>query len=419
MYVELFLMIRYQRYQLDNGLRVLLHQDRSTPLVAVYLSYFVGTRDEEPGRTGFAHLFEHLMFGGTPRVPVYDEPLQEAGAENNAYTNHDSTNFYTLVPKDNLEVAIALEADRMQHLRITPKALAVQQKVVVEEFKETCLEEPFGDLWHHLGPLVYPQHPYQIPVIGERFEDIEEATLEDVRVFRQRYYQPANAVLSISGNINPKDCLALVKRWFGPIEGRPLDKKVLPKNKKLEGPIRKTLNAEVPYDAIFIAFPMAARLDINYYIDDLLSDILGTGESARLPAQLRKKEHLFSEIDAYITGNMGEGLLLIQGNLAEGISFEQAEEGIWRVLRKLREEGLPPRELQKLKNNVESDLEQSEMSLLNKASSLSFFEMQNKIEEIQLEGQRYQSVSPEQLQQRANEILGPENAVVLRYHSTM
>lgn len=412
-------MIQYQRFQLDNGLRVLLHQDRSTPLVAVYLSYFVGTRDEEPGRTGFAHLFEHLMFGGTPKVPNYDDPLQEAGAENNAYTNHDSTNFYTLIPKDNLEIAIALEADRMQHLRITPKALAVQQKVVVEEFKETCLEEPFGDLWHHLGPLVYPKHPYQIPVIGERFEDIEEATLEDVRVFRQRYYQPANAVLSISGNIEATECLELVKRWFGPIEGRKVDKKALPLNEKPQGPIYKTVEVDVPFDAIFISFPMADRLDINYYVDDLLSDILGTGESARLPSQLRKKEHLFSEVDAYITGSMGEGLLIIQGNLAEGISFEQAEEGIWRVLEELREKGLPPRELQKLKNNVESDLEQSEMSVLNKASSLAFFEMQQRVEEIQLEGQRYQSVRPEQLQQRANEILRPENAVILRYQSTM
>lgn len=410
-------MIQYQRHQLENGLRVVLHQDYSTPLVAVYLSYFVGTRDEEPGRTGFAHLFEHLMFGGTPRVPNYDEPLQEAGAENNANTNHDSTNFYTLVPKDNLEVALALEADRMQHIQITPQALALQQKVVVEEFKETCLEEPFGDLWHHLGPLAYPKHPYRIPVIGERFEDIEQATLEDVRIFRQRYYQPANAVLTIAGNIEAADCLEMVKRWFGPIEGRPVHKKALPANRQPQGPVYKTVEADVPFDALFMAFPMASRLEEAYYVDDLLSDILGTGESARLPAQLRKKERLFSEVDAYITGCMGDGLLFIEGHLAEGVSFEQAEAGVWRVLEDLKTKTLSARELQKLKNNTESDLEQSEMSVLNKASSLSFFEMMGAIEEVQLEGQRYQSIRPEQLQARAAAILCPENALVLRYKS--
>jgi zinc protease len=408
-------MIQYHRFALENGLRVLIHEDQSTPMVAVNICYYVGARDESPERTGFAHLFEHLMFGGTPTVPEFDEPIQEAGGESNAFTNNDITNYYELLPAENLELALWLESDRMQNLRINARTLEVQRKVVVEEFKETCFNEPYGDVWHHLADLAYREHPYRWPTIGKVPEHVSEASLEEVRDFYQRYYAPNNAVLVIAGRVDVAETKQLVKKWFADIPVRTMIERRLPTEPPQQRFQRRVLRGTAPADALYLAFHVPSRVDISYYGVDLLSDVLGNGPSSRLYRRLLKERELFSYIDCYITGTIDPGLLIIEAKPLAGVSLDDARAAIWAELEELKAKGIGPRELTKLQNKVESTLEFSEVSILSKAYNLAFFEILGNAELINQEPHLYRQVNTDLIQRLAQQILVEENCSDVSY----
>lgn len=408
-------MIEYSRFELSNGLRVLVHEDNSTPMVAVNVLYDVGSRDESPDRTGFAHLFEHLMFGGSANIPEFDDPVQMAGGENNAFTNSDYTNFYETLPAENIETAFWLESDRMLSLSFDPKVLEVQQKVVVEEFKETCLNQPYGDAWHLISALAYQQHPYRWPTIGLTPEHIEEATLQDVRDFFFRYYRPNNAILTVAGKTKPEQVKALAEKWFGDIPRGERPARQLPAEPAQQQLNRLVQNSNVPVEALYLAFHMPGRMHPDYYAADLLSDVLCNGQSSRLFRRLLKEEQLFSSIDCYVTGSVDPGLLIIEGKPGDGVSIETCRDAIWRELDLLRNERISEHELEKIKNKVESNLIFSEISILTKASTLAFYELLGDADMINTEGESYQRVSADDIQRMACNMLTRENCNELVY----
>lgn len=408
-------MIQFSRRTLSNGLRVLVHEDPATPLVAVNITYYVGSRDEQADKTGFAHLFEHLMFSGSKHVPDFDDPLQRAGGENNAYTTNDYTTFYEIVPAENLETALYLESDRMLALSINKRSLEVQRKVVLEEFKETCLNEPYGDSWHHLSELMYQQHPYRWPVIGLTPEHVEKASLADVRQFYKSYYHPANAVLSIAGRVSEAEAFALAEKWFADIPASPVPPRALTPEPVQRVPMNKIVRADVPVSAVFLAFRMPARIDTAFYPVDLLSDVLAMGPSSRLYRRLLKEQKIFSSIDAYVTANIDPGLLVIEGRPALGVSVEEGLAAIWRELEDLKRTEIEERELKKIQHRFESTLVFSETSILNKAQNLAFYEILDRAELINEETDIYLRVTPAQMLQTAQDIFQPENSATLIY----
>ncbi len=408
-------MVPFIRHILPNGLRVIVHEDTATPLVAVNITYDVGSRDEHVEKTGFAHLFEHLMFSGSKNAPDFDDPLQRAGGENNAYTTNDHTTFYEMVPAENLETALWLESDRMLALNISRRSLDVQRKVVVEEFKETCLNEPYGDAWHHLSELMYREHPYRWPVIGLVPEHVENATLDDVRAFYKAWYTPNNAVLSIAGNVRPEEAIRLAEKWFGNIPAGPAVKRELPVEPAQEGPRFKEVRGNVPVPAIFLAFRVPARLDPEFYAVDLLSDVLAQGQSSRLYRHLLKERQLFSQIDAYITGNTDPGLMIIEGRPAKGVSNDTALAAIWEELEELKNQPLETRELLKIQHRFESTIVFSETSVMNKAQNLAMYEILDRAELMNEEVDTYLAVTPDDLHQAAINLFRADNSATLIY----
>lgn len=408
-------MIEFSRFELDNGLRVLVHEDHSTPMAAVNVLYNVGARDESPDKTGFAHLFEHLMFGGSANIPDFDDPIQRAGGENNAFTNNDITNFYDILPSQNLEVAFWLESDRMLSLNFDEKVLEVQRKVVVEEFKETCLNEPYGDVWHHIADMAYKEHPYRWPTIGKVPKHVEEATMDDVKTFYYKYYRPNNAILVVAGDVTVEEVKLLAQKWFGDIPKGNVPRRNIP-NEPPQRKFEQRINqASVPIDALYLAFHMPSRTHKDFYATDLLSDILCNGQSSRLYRKLLKEEQLFSSIDCYITGNIDPGLLIIEGKPAKGISLEKAEAVIWEELEQLKTTPIPELELQKVKNKIESTLVFSEMNILNKAINLAFFELLGDAHLINKEVALYQEVMPLDIHRMANQVFTKDNCSELYY----
>jgi predicted Zn-dependent peptidase len=408
-------MVEFSRRILSNGLRVLVHEDASTPLVAVNVSYYVGSRDENPDKTGFAHLFEHLMFAGSKNVPDFDDPLQRAGGENNAFTTNDYTTFYEILPAENLETALYLESDRMVALSINKKSLDVQRKVVVEEFKETCLNEPYGDNWHHLSEMMFHKHPYRWPVIGLAPEHVENATIDDVRHFYRSWYNPSNAVLSIAGKLNQEEAFALAEKWFGSIPAGETPVRNLPPEPTQKKPVRKVVKADVPVPAIYLAFRTPARTDHAFYAVDLLSDVLALGPSSRLFRRLLKEQKLFSTIDAYVTANLDPGLLVIEGRPSEGITVEKALEAVWAELNQLKNEAIDERELKKIQHRFESTLVFSETSVLNKAQNLAYYELLDRAELMNEETDIYLGISAQEMHQAAKELFREENSATLIY----
>jgi zinc protease len=408
-------MINYHRFTLENGLRVLVHEDDSTPMVAMNVLYNVGSRDESPERTGFAHLFEHLMFGGSLNVPNFDTPIQLAGGENNAFTNSDITNFYNILPSENLETAFWLESDRMFSLNFSETSLDKQRKVVVEEFKETCLNEPYGDVWHHLMDLTYKQHPYRWPTIGLVPEHVEQATLKDVENFFYKFYRPNNAIIVIAGNCNLEQVETLTKKWFNEVPKGDVPTRNLPQEPAQQEFRKKTHESAVPLDALHFAFHIPDRLSPDYYTIDLISDILCNGQSSRLYRKLLKNEELFSDIDCYITGTIDAGLLIIEGKPAEGVTMETAEAAIWHELALLKNKKLSDTELQKIKNKAESTLIFSELNILTKAMNLAYFELLGNVDLINEEAEIYQTITAEAIQEQAHKIFTKENCSVLIY----
>jgi len=408
-------MTNFTRRTLPNGLRVLVHEDHSTPLVAVNVSYYVGSRDEHPEKTGFAHLFEHLMFAGSKNAPDFDDPLQRAGGENNAYTTNDYTTFYEIVPAENLETALWLESDRMLALSINKRSLDVQRKVVVEEFKETCLNEPYGDSWHHLSELMFQHHPYRWPVIGLAPDHVENATIDDVRSFYKSWYNPANAVLAIAGKVNIEEALDLAEKWFGNIPSIQAPVRQLVAEPPQTAAVRKVVTAKVPVPAVFLAFRTPARIDKEFYAVDLLSDVLALGPSSRLYRRLLKEQAIFSSIDAYVTANVDPGLLVVEGRPADGVSVDDALAAIWRELEQLKSEAIEERELVKIQHRFESTLVFSETSVLNKAQNMAFYELLDRAELMNEETDIYLRVTPAEMLQTAKEIFRLENSATLIY----
>lgn len=409
--------MKYSRYTLDNGLTLLVHEDKNTPLVSVCMTYKVGTKDEQAGKTGFAHLFEHLMFGGSKHAPNFDDFIQQAGGENNAFTNQDMTVYYEYLPCQNLELALWLEADRMLHLNLTEENLERERKVVLEEFKESCLDEPYGDIWHHIGPLAYQKHPYSVPTIGMIPAHIEQATLEDVQAFFTQYYCPNNAILSLAGNVNGEDAFQLVQKWFGDIPAQVSTPKTLPQEP--EQTERRSLEvvANVPLNALYLVFHSSERVSDDYYIDDFITDVLAEGEAAQLYQQLVKEQELFVSIDAYITASVDKGLLVIEGKLVDGVSFEQAEQAIWEELAILKEEPLSKTAVEKFQNRVEHNMEFSELNNLHKAISLGYYEALGDADLVNQEKERYQKITPADIQRRSQAIFRAESSSVLYYKS--
>jgi len=410
-------MIHFDRFTLANGLRVLVHEDKSTPMAAVNLLYKVGAKYESPDKTGFAHLFEHLMFSGSKHAENFDEPLQRAGGDSNAFTNNDVTSFYATLPAQNLETVFWLESDRMANLNINDRSLEVQRKVVVEEFKEVCLNEPYGDVWHHLLDLAYEVHPYRWPTIGLTPEHVESATLTDVQDFFHNYYHPNNAVLVVAGNVTQARVRQLAEKWFGDIAAHTMPQKHIPIEPKQDTPHINRVDANVPNDALYMAFHMGGRCDESYYTSDLLSDVLSQGRSSRLYQRLLKDRRLFSDIDAYVTSYFDPGLFVIEGKPAEGISMETAEQAIWKELELLKNEQIDKRELQKIKNKVESNRVFSEMNILTKAISIAMFEVQGNADLINREADFYRKIQAEDLRTQAQHIFRRENCSELFYLS--
>lgn len=409
-------MIAYEKFTLTNGLTVLVHEDHSTPLVALNILYKVGARDEQEDKTGFAHLFEHLMFGGSINIPSYDEPLQIAGGENNAFTNNDITNYYLTIPSQNIETGFWLESDRMLSLAFSEKSLEVQRAVVIEEFKQRYLNQPYGDVWLLMRPLAYKVHPYRWATIGKEISHIEEASLEDVKTFFKKWYAPNNAILSVAGDCTSAQIKALCEKWFLPIPAVEMPERALPKEPAQTEKRILEVEKEVPNSHIYMSWHCCSRTDPDFYATDMLSDLLSRGKSSRLHQQLVKEKNIFTEIHAYMSGDLDSSLFFIEGKLVDKITMEEAEKAIWAELEKMKVH-VDERELDKIKHQVEAYLEFSEMGIANKALNLAYYELLGDASACNLQAEYYNAVTAVQIAAVAKKILTPENCSVLKYHA--
>jgi len=408
-------MVKFNRFTLDNGLRVIVHEDHTTPMAVLNILYDVGARDENPEQTGFAHLFEHLMFGGSVNIPSYDEPLQRVGGENNAFTSNDITNYYITLPSANLETAFWLESDRMLNLAFSKKSLEVQRSVVIEEFKQRYLNQPYGDVWLKLRPLVYKKHPYRWATIGEKIKHIEDAKIEDVKAFFKKHYNPQNAIMVIGGDVTLAQVKELSEKWFAPIPAGEKYHRNLPQEPEQHDERRETVTAKVPLNDVYIAFQMEGRLAESYYATELMSDILSRGHSSRLYKSLVKEKQIFSEVHAYISGSLDTGMFVFEGKPLENISIEQAEAAIWEQLEILKSGEIPADELTKVKNKTESTMIFSEMSLLEKGMNLAWNELLGDADLINHETEKYLAVTTADIKEQANKLFRRDNSSTLIY----
>lgn len=410
-------MIQFEQFRLDNGLQVYVLEDKDVQIANINILYNVGSRDEHESKTGFAHLFEHLMFGGSKNISSYDEPLQKVGGENNAFTNSDITNYYLTLPANNIETGFWLESDRMLSLSFDPSVLEVQRNVVIEEFKQRYLNQPYGDLWLKLRPLAYQVHPYKWATIGKEISHIENATQDDVKNFFFKYYVPQNAIMVVAGNVNTSEIKRLSEKWFGPIPGGNPIVRDIPAEPRQEVERKLVHEVDVPQDAINKAYHMCGRIDNEYYATDLLSDILGRGKSSRLYDRLVKKEKLFSNIHAYVMGSVDPGLFVISGNLNSGCSIEEGDQAIQSVIDSLDSNLPDDNELGKVKNQAESTIIFSEVELLNKAMNIAFGASIGNPNLINEESKKISEVTSRQIETITGEVLRESNCSTLYYKS--
>ncbi|PJJ53202.1 M16 family metallopeptidase [Hymenobacter chitinivorans] len=410
-------MIQFEEFTLANGLRCIVHEDHSTPIAVLNVLYNVGSRDEDVEHTGFAHLFEHLMFSGSVNIPSYDEPLQYVGGENNAFTSPDITNYYLTLPAANIETGFWLESDRMLGLAFSENGLEVQRKVVVEEFKQNYLNQPYGDVWLKLRPLAYQVHPYQWPTIGKEVGHIENAVMDDVRAFFAKHYSPANAILVIAGAVTVAEAQRLAEKWFGPIPGGTRYERQLPAEPRQTAPRHLDVVADVPATAYYKVYHMPGRAAADYHTVDLLSDVLGRGKSARLYQRLVKDQQLFNSISASCSGSLEPGLLVISGRLNSGVAIEAADAAVEAVVAELREELVADQELEKVKNQAEASIVFEEIELLNRAMALAYFKLLGDADLVNQESAKVQAVTAEDLRAAAREYLRPDNSSTLFYRA--
>ncbi|MCZ2223667.1 MAG: insulinase family protein [Chitinophagales bacterium] len=410
-------MIQYNSYTLSNGLKLLVHEDTSTPMAVVDIMYNVGAKDEEKNKTGFAHLFEHLMFGGSINIPVFDEPLQRAGGENNAYTTNDLTNYYCILPAKNIETAFWLESDRMLSLAFDKKSLEVQRKVVCEEFKEHYINKPYGDIWHKMRDLAYEVHPYKWMTIGKELSHIENATMEEVKEFFFKFYQPNNAILVVAGNVETNKIIQLAEKWFGNIPSGKKYERNLPIEPKQKQAKFSEIKADVPLDAIIKTWHIDARLTKGYYAADLITEIFGGGNSSRLFQSLVKEKQLFSDITCFHFGSIEPGLLTIEGKLIKGVKMIDAEKAIEEEIEKLTTEQINNKELQKVKNRTESVITFEDISLMSRANNLALYELLGDADLINKELEKYQEITEADILQYAQTIFDKNNSNTIHYYS--
>lgn len=407
--------INFERSTLSNGLRLLVHEDTTTPLVCLNVMYDVGSRDELSNRTGFAHLFEHLMFGGSVNIPDYDGPLQDAAGTNNAWTSTDVTNYYAVVPTQNVETAYWLESDRMLSLAFTEKSLEVQRNVVIEEFRQRYLNQPYGDAWLLLRPLAFTQHPYNWATIGKEEKHIAEATMDEVKAFFHRHYLPKNAVLVLSGNITSSRAKELAEKWFGTIVKGDKPLRNLPKEPAQTEARRLEVERNVPMDAIYISFHCSGRPEADYAVWDLMSDVLSKGNSSRLYQRLVKEQGILSSVGAFVTGEKDPGLFTVAGHVSQGFTVADAEQAIWNELELLRSASVTETELQKAVNQAESHSEFSHMNILNRATNLAYYELMGDADRVNTEMDRYRATTPADIQRIALTNLVKEKSNTLIY----
>lgn len=410
-------MIHFDSFTLENGLKVYVLEDHDTPMAVINILYNVGSRDEIESKTGFAHLFEHLMFGGSANIPSYDEPLQRVGGENNAFTSPDITNYYLTLPAQSIETGFWLESDRMLSLSFDPKVLEVQRKVVIEEFKQRYLNQPYGDVWLKLNPLAYTTHSYKWNTIGKEISHIEDATMEDVKAFFFQFYRPNNAVMVVGGNVTLEQVKQLSEKWFGPIPSGEKYIRNVPKEPKQLAQRRLEVKAKVPMDALYMAFHTCERMSSDYHASDLLSDIIGRGASSRLYNELVKGKQLFNGISAHVSGSADPGLFVINGRLNNGVKLEEAEKAVWEIIDDLLKNGVSEVELEKVRNQAESSLAFSEVELLNRAMNLAFGANLGDADYINKEYDFISAVTVDQIKKVASEILRVENSSILYYRA--
>lgn len=410
-------MINFQEFTLSNGLRCLVHEDFTQPMAVLNVLYNVGSRDEDPEHTGFAHLFEHLMFSGSVNIPSYDEPLQRVGGENNAFTSPDITNYYLTLPAQNIETGFWLESDRMLSLAFSENGLEVQRKVVVEEFKQTYLNQPYGDVWLKLRPLAYQQHPYQWATIGKEISHIETADMQLVRDFFAKHYSPSNAILVVAGAVSLAEAQQLAEKWFGPIPAGTRYERQLPREPRQTEARLLAVEADVPLSALYKVYHMPARTEPDYYAADLLSDVLGRGKSSRLYQRLVKEQPLFNSISASVSGSLEPGLLVVSGKLNQGVDLAQADAAVEAVVAELLTAPIAPEELEKVKNQAEASIVFSEVELLNRAMNLAYAKLMGDADLVNQESARVQAVQPADVLRAAREVLRPDNCSTLRYQA--
>jgi len=408
-------MVQFEKFVLPNGLRVIVHEDSSTPMAVLNIMYDVGARDEDPSKTGFAHLFEHLMFGGSVNIPVFDGPLQMAGGENNAYTTNDLTNYYIQVPAENLETAFWLESDRMLSLAFSEKSLDVQRKVVSEEFKEHYLNKPYGDVWHKMRELAYKTHPYKWMTIGKELSHIENASLQDVKKFFSKHYTPVNAIMVLAGNVKTDQVKELAEKWFGGIPPGEKYIRRLPAEALQSESRKQEVVADVPLNALYKCWHIYPRLDRKYYIADLITEVLSGGGSSRLYQALVKEKKLFSNIECYHTGSIDAGLIVIEGKLVAGIKMEDAEKAVNEELQKMKNEKVSDTELQKVKNKTESMIAFEDMSVMSRANSLAFYELLGDAAWMNFELDKYATVTTDDILDESRNIFQETNCSTLYY----
>lgn len=410
-------MIKYEKFTLENGLEIVVHEDHNTPMAVLNVMYNVGSRDEKEEKTGFAHLFEHLMFGGSVNIEEFDEVLQTAGGDNNAFTSPDVTNYYITIPKENLETAFWAESDRMLSLSFNPRVLEVQRKVVIEEFKQMYLNKPYGDTWLELRKLAYTQHPYKWPTIGKEISHIENATMEDVKAFFNKHYLPNNAVLVVGGDVTVKEVKAYAEKWFGNIPSGTRPERKLPVETRQTTKRTLQLERDVPVDAFYKAFHMCGRLDKDYFASDILADALGRDKSSRLHQELVQNKKLMSNVAAYITGSFDPGLLVISGKLQKGSSFEEVEKEVDAIVADFVQNGINDEEFFKLRNQAETTFLYGQLELLERCVSLAYASTLGDTEIANRELKEMEAVSKEQVLRVANEVLREENSNVIYYKS--
>jgi len=410
-------LINYTQYSLPNGLRVIHHYDDTTLLCVLNVLYEVGSKHEHPDKTGFAHLFEHLMFGGSINIPKYDTPLQYAGGENNAFTNSDITNYYLTLPSTNIETGFWLESDRMMSLAFNQQSLDIQKNVVIEEYKERYLNPPYGDVWLKLLPLAYQKHPYQWPTIGKDISHIENANLDDVKAFFANYYSPSNAILVVAGNISIDKTKALTEKWFGSIPKRETQKPSYAQEPIQLKPRLEVYAANVPATLLIKAYHTVSRNHKDYYTTDLISDILGAGKSSQLYSYLVREKQLFTELECYLTGSVDAGLLIIEGKLAPGIILPEAEKLLEAKLLSFCKTVISDEELVKVKNKGETSIRFNDIGVLNKAMKLAYACMLGNTELVNEEVNYYRHVSSEDIMRVSNEVFTPNNCSTLHYLS--